>query len=158
MRNGLRAFSLFACLALLVSTSVALAANNWLGSWNLDVAASKFSPGPAPKSQALKFEATKDGIKLSSHVVDAQGTMTMGEYVSKFDGRDVSWKGNPDADTASAKRIDDNSYENTWKKGGAVTITSEVVVAPDGKTLTITQTGKDASGRMVDNTLVFDRQ
>jgi hypothetical protein len=147
-----------ACFVILVSSSVALAANNWLGTWKLNVAASKFSPGPALKSETLKFEAAEGGIKLSSHSVDAQGKAAMGEYVSKFDGQDVPWKGNPDADTASAKRIDDNSYENTWKKGGAATITSEVVVSPDGKTLNITQTGKNSKGETVSNALVFARQ
>jgi hypothetical protein len=157
MRNRLRAVLLLACFVILVASSVALAANNWLGTWKLDVAASKFSPGPAPKGETLKFEAAEGGIKLTSHIVDAQGKATFGNYVSKFDGQDVPWKGNPDADTASAKRIDDNSYENTWKKGGAVTITAEVVVSPDGKTLNITQTGKDSKGRAVDNALVFHR-
>ena len=158
MRNSPRAVSILACLFILVSSSVALAANNWLGTWKLNVEASKFSPGPAPRSQTLTFEATAGGIKLTSRTVDAKGKATKGEYVSNFDGKDVPWKGNADADTASAKRIDDNSYENTWKKGGAVTIVAKVVVSPDGKTLTLTQVGKNAKGQAVNNTVVLDRQ
>lgn len=157
MRNGLRAASLVG-LVLLASSSATLAADNWLGTWKLNVAASKFSPGPAPKSQTITFEPTKDGIKLTSHAVDAEGAEKHGEYLSKFDGKDVPWKGNADADTSSAKRVDDNSYTNTWKKAGVVTIDSKVVVSPDGKTLTISQKGKDAKGRAVENTLVLDRQ
>jgi hypothetical protein len=114
-----------------------------LGTWELNVAASKFSPGPAPKSQTLKYLAVEGGIKLKSHAVDADGKAKNGEYVSNFDGKDVPWKGNPDADTCNAKRLDDDSYENTWKKDGAVTIT---------------QVGKNAAGAAVDNTLVFDRK
>ncbi len=158
MRNSLRAVSLFSCLAILVTSSVALAANNWLGSWKLNVAASKFSTGPAPKSQSVTFAAVEGGIKLTSNLVDAEGKPTTGEYVSKFDGTDVPWKGNPDADTSSAKRIDDNTYENAWKKDGKVVRNAKVVVSPDGKTLTITQTGMDSKGGAVDNTLVLDRQ
>jgi len=157
MRNVLRAAFLVS-LVILVSSSVALSADNWLGTWNLNVAASKFSPGLAPKSQTIKFEPTKEGIKLTSHVVDADGAAKHGEYLSKFDGQDVPWKGNADADTSSAKRVDENTYTNTWKKAGAVTIEAKVVVSADGKTLIITQVGKDSKGRAVDNTLVLDRQ
>jgi hypothetical protein len=158
MRKSLLMASLAACSAIVLSSSVALAAENWLGTWKLDVAKSKFDPGPGPKSQTLKFEATKDGIKLTSDGISAEGKTTHGEYVSKFDGQDVPWEGNPDADTASAKRIDDNSYENIWKKGGKVTITARVVVSQDGKTLTTTRTGTDAKGRTVNMTAVYNKQ
>ena len=158
MRNILRAVFLFACAAMLASGSVAFAKDHWIGTWTLNAAASKFSPGPAPKSQTLKFESTKDGIKLTSHIVDADGKERTGEYLSQFDGADVPWKGNPDADTASAKRIDANSYENAWKKDGKVVVNAKVVVSADGKTLTIMQKGTDAKGAAVDNTIVLDRK
>jgi hypothetical protein len=158
MRKNLLMVSLAACCAIVLSSSVALAGDNWLGTWKLDVAKSKYNPGPGPKSLTLKFEATKDGIKLTSDGVDAEGKATHGGYVSKFDGKDVPWAGNPDADMASAKKMDDNSYENTWKKGGKVTVVAKVVVSKDGKTLTVTQTGTDSKGQAVDNTSVYDKQ
>lgn len=70
----------------------------------------------------------------------------------------MSYAGNPDADTCSPKRIDDNSYQNTWKKAGKVTITAKVVVAADGKSLTVTQTGTNGKGQAVNNTTVYDKQ
>jgi hypothetical protein len=158
MRKNLLMVSLAACCAIVLSSSVALAGDNWLGTWKLDVAKSKYNPGPGPKSLTLKFEATKDGIKLTSDGVDAEGKATHGGYVSKFDGKDVPWAGNPDADMASAKKMDDNSYENTWKKGGKVTVVAKVVVSKDGKTLTVTQTGTDSKGQAVDITSVYDKQ
>jgi hypothetical protein len=158
MRKNLLMVSLTACCALVLSSSVALAAENWLGTWKLDVAKSKFSPGPGPKSLTLKFETTKNGIKLTSDGVDAGGKATHGEYVSRFDGKDVPWTGNPDADTASARKIDDNSYVNVWKKDGKTTITAKAVVSNKGKTFTTTQTGTDSKGRSVNNTVVYDRQ
>ena len=158
MRKNLLVVSLAACCAIVLTSSVALAAENWLGTWKLNVAKSKYSPGPAPKSLTLKFEATADGIKLTSDGVNAEGEATHGEYVSKFDGTDVPWSGNPDADTASAKKIDDNNYENIWKKDGKTTITAKAGVSKDGKTLNITQTGTDSKGRTVKNKVVYDRQ
>jgi hypothetical protein len=158
MRKSLLMVSLAACCAIVLSSSVALAGENWLGTWKQDATKSKYSPGPGPKSQTLKFETTKDGIKLTSDGVDAEGKATHGEYVSKFDGKDVPWAGNPDADTASAKKINDNSYENIWKKDGKTTISAKVVVSNKGKTLTVTQVGTDSRGRTVNNTAVYDRQ
>jgi hypothetical protein len=147
-----------ACALTLALGSLAFAAENWVGTWKLNAAKSKYSPGPAPKSLTLKFERSEGGIKLTSDGTDAEGKATHGEYVSKFDGQDVPWAGNPEADTAGAKRIDDNTYENVWKKGGKVTVTARAVVSGDGKTMTITQTGKDSQGRSVANTAVYDKQ
>jgi len=158
MRKNLLMVSLAACCAIILSSSVALAAESWLGTWKLNAAKSKYKPGPAPKSLTLKFEATADGIKLTSDGVDSEGNPTHGEYVSKFDGADVPWSGNPDADTASAKKIDDNSYENTWKKDGKTTIVTKAIVSKDGKTFTTLQKGTNAKGQAVNNTVVYDRQ
>jgi hypothetical protein len=153
MRKNLLVVSLAACCVLVLS-SVAVAGENWLGTWKLNAAKSM----GGPKIQTLKFEATKDGIKLTTDGVDADGKATHGGYVSKFDGKDVPWEGNPDADMASPKKIDDNSYENTWKKGGKPSIVAKVMVSKDGKTLTVTQNGTDAKGAAVNITSVYDKQ
>jgi len=150
--------SLAACCAIVLSGSAAFAAENWIGSWKMDMGKSKFSPGPGPKSQTVKFEQTKDGIKLTTDSVAADGKVRQGSYVSRFDGQDVAWAGNPDADTASPKKIDDNSYENTWKKGGKTTVTTKAVVSKDGKTLTVNQTGINAKGEAVNNVAVYNKQ
>jgi hypothetical protein len=79
--------------------------------------------------------------------------------VSRFDGNEVAWEGNPDADTAACTRSKDfHVYENVAKKNGIVTITSKFVVSHDQQTLTVIQTGKDASGRDVTNVAVYERQ
>jgi hypothetical protein len=134
------------------------AADNWLGTWKLNAAKTKYSPGPAPKSQLLKQEAWEGGVKLTTETVDSAGKTARAEYVAKYDGKDYPWKGNADADMISLKRIDDNSYDAVWKLKGKTTITSKTVVSRDGKTRTITQTGTDAQGRPVNNVTVYDRQ
>lgn len=158
MRKSLSIGFLAVCSVMILSGSTLLAADNWVGSWKLNLAKSKSSPGPAPKSQVLKFEASGDAITLTSDGVNAAGEATHGSYTSRFDGKDVPWAGNPDADTASPRRIDANTYENTWKKGGKVTVTAKAVVSKDGKTLTVSQTGKNSKGETVNNTSVYDRQ
>jgi hypothetical protein len=149
---------LFVCVAVLAAVSVATAGDAWIGTWKLDMAASKFSPGPAPKSQMIKFEAVEGGTMVASETMTADGKTMKMSYVSKFDGADVPWAGNPNADMSSAKRIDANTYENVWKKGGKATIHAKVTVSADGKTLTITQMGTDAEGKAVNNVAVYHRQ
>ena len=158
MRKSLFVGSLAVCSVMLFSSSTLLAADNWLGTWKLNVEKSKYVPGPAPKSHTLKFVASQDAITLTTDGVDAEGKPTHGSYTSKFDGKDVPWEGNPDADMASPKRIDANNYENAWKKGGKATVNARAVVSKDGKTLTVSQTGKNAKGETVSTTSVFDRQ
>jgi hypothetical protein len=157
MRKSLLVVSLAAC-ALVLASSVVLAADNWLGTWKLDAAKSKYSPGPGPKSLTLKWEATPGGVKFSSEGVGPDGKPNHSMYVSKFDGKDVAYEGNPDADTAAPMKVDDNSYTNTWKKGGKPTIMAKVMVSADGKTMTITQTGTNAKGEAVNNTIVYTKQ
>ena len=156
MRKRLLAGFLFS--AVLLSSSAALAADNWIGTWKLNVAKSKATPGPGPKSQTLKFTASPAGITLSSEGVMADGSVRKGSYTSKFDGKDVAWAGNPDADMAAPMKVDDNTYTNTWKKGGKAVIQAKVVVSADGKTLTVTQDGKNAKGETMSATAVYDKQ
>jgi hypothetical protein len=149
--------SLLVGAATLALGTAAFAGENWVGTWKLDPAKSKLSTN-AVRAQTLKFEATPAGIKLTSDGTDAQGKPMHGGYTSKFDGKDVPWTGNPMADTACPKKVDDNSYENAWKMGGKVTVNATVAVSKDGKTLTVTQTGKDASGAAVSSVAVYDKQ
>jgi len=158
MRKNPLTVSLVVCVGLILSAAVAMAADNWIGIWKLDVAKSKFSPGPAPKGQTIKFVVTKDGTQLISDGILSDGKTLHSTYVSHFDGKDVAWTGNPDADMAAPKKIDDNSYENTWKKDGKTVMMTKVVVSSDGKTLAVVQTGTNAKGQAVNNSTVYTRQ
>jgi hypothetical protein len=157
MRKSVLFGALVVCALMVFSSSVVLAADNWNGTWKLNVAKSKFIPGPAPKSLTLKFEATPAGTKLTADGVSADGKPTHSSYTSKWDGKDVPWEGQPDADTASPKKVNDNTYTNTWKKAGKVTVMAKVVVSADGKTLTVTQTGKNAKGEALNVTGVYEK-
>ena len=160
MRRTLLGGSLALALAALVATTGALgAADHWLGTWKLNLAKSRYNPPElAPRSQTIKREAVEGGMKIVTDGVDAQGKVTHNEYSAKFDGKDYPWTGQANADTIALLRIDDEYYEAIWKLKGEVTITSNTVVSKDGNTLTTTQSGKDAQGRVVLNMAVFDRQ
>ena len=159
MRKNLFVSSMLLCVATLIGSPAVFAGeNNWVGSWKLNAAKSKFSSDAVSRAQTLKYESTTAGIKLTSDGTDAQGKAMHGEYTSSFDGKDVAWTGNPTADMACPKRIDDSSYENVWKLAGKQTMKSLVVVSSDNKTLTVTQTPSGAKGEAVSSVAVYDRQ
>lgn len=134
------------------------AADNWVGTWKLNVAKSKFSPGPGPKSNMAKIEAWEGGIKTTTDGVGADDKPTHTEFAAKFDGKDYPYKGSTTIESIALKRIDDDTYEATLKYKGKTTMVSRNVISKDGKTRTQTQTGTDAQGRAVSNTVVWDRQ
>ena len=152
---------LMVCLSVVGLTALfaghTVAGDNWVGAWKLNPEKSQLGTNTI-RAQTLKFEATADGVKLTSDGTDAEGKPMHGGYTSKFDGKDVPWAGNPMADTASPKRIDDNTYENVWKKAGKATVTAKVSISKDGKTLTVSQKGTDAKGAPVSSVAVYDRQ
>ncbi len=156
MRKNLLVSSLLLCAAASMYGQPAFASENWVGSWKLNAAKSAFGPSAVVRAQTLTFEATPDGIKLTSEGTDPQGKPMLGEYTSKFDGKDVAWTGNPSADMACPTRIDDNNYQNVWKNDGKAMMTSKVVVSDHNKILTITQTPADA--KVAGSVVVYDRQ
>jgi len=148
--------------ALAVSVPVAAQAQDaWIGTWKLNLAKSKYDPANlAPKSQTLKQDAVAGGgFKGTTDGVDAQGKPTHTEQATMFDGKASKIKGAPDANTTRVyKRIDNRTYEYVQRVGGKLTTTARTVVAADGKTRTITTTGKDAQGRTINNVAFYDRQ
>jgi hypothetical protein len=129
-----------------------------IGTWKLNLAKSKFSPGPPPKDQTLTYEAVGEGIKLTVKGTDGEGKPIDSQYTANFDGKDYPVTGNPNWDTVSLKRIDAYTVEFTRKKAGKVVGTGTNVVSKDGKTRTITAEGVNAKGEKTSSTAVYDKQ
>jgi len=129
------------------------------GSWKMNVAKSKYSPGPAPKSSSSKYEAFEGGVKLTVDTVPVQGETQHWEVSGKFDGKDNPVKGNnPDGDTVAFSKTDARTYELVQKKAGKTTVNAHIVVAADGKTRTVTQTGKNGQGQTINHSQFYEKQ
>lgn len=129
-----------------------------LGTWKLNVAESKYDPGPAPKEQTLTYEAAGRAVRVTSQTVDPQGTNVLIQYTATYDGVDYPVSGGVDFDTTSLKRIDAFTVEGTRKLAGKVVQTFRRVVSQDRKRMTITTTGTNARGQRINNVVVYDRQ
>jgi hypothetical protein len=136
-----------------------------VGTWKLNVAASKYEPGPPPKSVTRSYEDWGGGLILATNKgVDAQGNPTWAHEVFKFDGRDYPYAAStlpgtsPSLTTVAWKRIDAHTFENTVKVNGKAARTNTYALSKDGKTLTQRQKGADAQSQPTNNVLVYDRQ
>ena len=165
MRNRLLVFSFVLVAAAALSATIVYGADMFSGTWKVNLAKSKYSPGPPPKSNMQKIEPVEGGMRVVTDGENSEGKKTHNDYTVKFDGKDypehpmLDGKPNPNgADTISVKKIDDNTYEATTKQKGKVLTVTKNVVSKDGKTRTTTATGKNAQGQTVNNTVVWEKQ
>ncbi len=155
--RGMKRQTVLSLVLLLATAGLLQAADQFTGTWTLNVAKSKYSPGMPPKAQTTKLETLKDGIREIVDRVNADGSQTHWDFTAKFDGKDYPITGDPDRDMASVKKVDDYTLEVVNKKAGKVTTSMKLVVAKDGKSRTNTVTGKNAAGVAINNILFFDK-
>jgi hypothetical protein len=161
--HSMKRFFVFAALGALAmfGSSLLVAQNDPnIGTWKLNVAKSKFSPGPAPQSQTRTVVAQGAGVKVTMEGTAGDGSHIAYGYAGNYDGKDNPITGTGQAsgaDTIALKRSG-NTFEVTMKKGGKVLTTNKNVVSKHGKVLTITAKGTNASGQPVSNVIVFDKQ
>jgi hypothetical protein len=153
-----RMICLLSFVMLFTAASACVAADDAnMGTWKLNEAKSKFSPGAA-KNTSVVYEAAGDSIKVTVDGVGTDGKPSHSEWTGKFDGKDYPLTGDPSADTRSYKKIDARTMELTNKMGGKPVVTGKITVSADGKSRTVAVSGTDASGKKVTSTAVYDKQ
>ncbi len=143
----------------LIASAVCFAAENpSMGTWKLDEAKSKIAPGAA-KNTTVTYTAAGDEVKVTTEGVDGSGKPVTGVWTGKMDGKDYPVTGDPRTDMRSVKESDKGYHlDITNKKDGKVVGTATVRIAKDGKSRTLTTKGKDAQGKEVSNTYVYEKQ
>lgn len=129
-----------------------------LGTWQLNVARSQFTPGPGWQSQIRVYQATREGVAVTWTGVDAKGKKMQVSYTYACDGRDYLMLGSASYDTLNAVRIDERTVRSEEKRDGKTVGIAVRTVSPDGKILTITDEGTNRKGQRFSQLLVFDRQ
>jgi len=136
-----------------------------LGTWKLNLAKSKFEPGPPLRNMTVTREQVGDAVKYTIEQEDANGIHRTIVEAPKYDGKDYPRTvhdspraGPPIPDTIALKRIDADTIEETLKKSGKVVQTARQVVSKDGKVITTTLTGTTVSGQPIHVVLVYDKQ
>ncbi len=148
---------LAAFIIVLAAGSVLLAQDNpFVGTWKLNVASSKYDPGPAPQSQTRTWDA--EGMIMVTGVGATGKAMSYG-YPIKGDGKQYPTMGSvPNtADTISSKQTDADTYIASFTKAGKHVETAIFKLSNGGKTLTINAKGATDAGAF-NNVLVWDKQ
>lgn len=147
---------------LVVSLAVWLAAgavcfgSPFMGTWKLNMAKSKLGHGMGTNS-VVKYEPGFFKVKVTIDGFDAKGKRTHDEWTGNFDGKDYPVKGDATTDTRSYTKVNDNTLNFSMKKSGKVVGGGQIAVAPDGKTRTVTTSGKNAKGKKVKTVAVYDK-
>ena len=148
---------LMTLVVLFAGAAACLAADANMGTWKLNEAKSKFGAG-ATKNMTVVWEMVGDKVKVTVDGIDGDGKPVHTEWTGSLDGKDYPAVGDPTTDSRSFKKVDANTTELTAKKGGKAITTGRIVVAPDGKSRTVTTSGTNSKGEKVTNTAVYDKQ
>jgi hypothetical protein len=134
-----------------------LADDPQMGTWKLNEAKSKLTPGTG-KNTTVVYEAAGDQVKVIIDGTDADGKAAHNEWTGKFDGKDYAVTGDPKSDMRSYKQIDSHTLQFAVKKDGKTTVTGRITVAADGKSRTVTANGIDAHGQKAHEKAAYDKQ
>jgi hypothetical protein len=140
-----------------VAVAAAVASDPNMGTWNLNEAQSKFSPG-APMNRTVAYELAGDSVKVVVDGVDGKGQAIHNEWTGKYDGKDYPVTGDQSADARAYTKVNDRTLTFTQKKSGKVTTDGRIVVSEDGKTRTVTTTGTDSQGQKVTATALYEKK
>jgi hypothetical protein len=140
-----------------IAASGALAADNSLGTWKLNMDKSKFDPAPGPvKSLTTTREASAGGVKVTTMGEQTNGTPINASYTAKYDGKENPVTGAP-YDTIAITQVDANTLTATLRKiDGKYSAKARTVIS--GETMTTTTTGTNAEGTSFNNVMVYDKQ
>jgi hypothetical protein len=129
-----------------------------LGTWKLNLAKSKYVPGPAPRSQTRTYQKKGDEIFVSIETVDSQGHQQPRiEFPERYDGKEYPVKGSAIGDALTLKRINNYLAEATMTHGGALVAVTRRIITDNGKTLMLIYR-EISTEHPVDNVIVYDRQ
>lgn len=129
-----------------------------VGTWVLNLEKSKFSPGPAPKSQTRIYAQSADGTHLTVTGVAADGSAISQQSTFKYDGKEYAISGSADYDVLALKKVNGHTVRSVQKKDGKVVASSTRTISAHGKVLTLASKGKSAKGGTYHNVAVFDKQ
>ena len=142
----------------LAAGSLALAQSDpFVGTWILNLGASKFQPGPPPLSQTRTWDA--DG-NVSVTGVARNGKSVAYSYTIMTDGKEHPSGGTvPNgSDMLSAKKVSSNFISATFTKAGKVVESTTYKVSKDGKMLAIVAKGVLPDGKILNNETYWQKQ
>jgi hypothetical protein len=131
-----------------------------IGAWKLNLAKSKFSGSPPPRSTTLTFAGEGESLTNTAETIDARGHATRTVFMHVYDGKPHPTTGAAGGvfDATTYNRVDSYTVNFARSKAGKVVQTGSNVVSADGKTLTVTTAGIGASGQEISIVAVYEKE
>ena len=126
-----------------------------IGTWRLNVAKSKYSPGPPLRSETRVYTRSADGVKGVVSRVYSDGRAERFEYMANF-GKDIMVTGIPEYDSVTLRKVDELTSDAVLSHAGNVYGVARRTIAADGRSMTITFDRKSQEAR-VHNIAVYDK-
>ena len=106
----------------------------------------------------IEMEPTAHGVHYRSETIFADGRTLHSEYSADYDGKESMVMGaHGMLLPVTLKRTDPKTVVATYTRGFQVIAVSRRTVSLDGRSMTITTTSKNQSGKNVTNVGVYDR-
>ncbi len=150
MRSFVRSTSLAALLLALAAVLMAQTNDRFTGKWELNVAKSKFSPGPGPKSETV---TNMDG-RTTIEGVDPEGKPFKWSFTPS-NGAVVPIEGMENSTVR--EKVSGDTIDHTWNTATG-NMHGHGVLSKDGKVLKYTENGTDKQGRPVHDVFIFEKQ
>lgn len=148
------------CAAFLCLFSVfALAADSpFVGTWKLNPAKSKGTPGMMNKECTIVFEAVGNQFKRTVTGIDGDGQPINLSATIPWDGKEHNVDGPMGPAMVAVNPANAHTLNVVVKVNGKVVSAGRATVSKDGKTMTSAFKGEDPKGRKFNNVEVFDKQ
>jgi hypothetical protein len=156
----MKKLSLVLLPVLLAPLSIAASAQSldpFAGTWVMNVAKSSYPRGTCPKEMVIVMEPTKTGIHYRSKTVYPNGAVSSTEYTAGYDGKQVPVKGTGVMMPVALRRVDARTVVATYTRWLKVAATSRRVVSPTGRTMTITTSFTEESGKKLTTVGVYEK-
>ena len=127
-----------------------------VGTWELDIAASTFAPGPPPKSEIRLYEPEHEGIKATIAPTYADGRRSIFEYITSYNDVTAAVTGSDTSDAIRMRKVDAFTAEAELSLAGRNVGRTRRVISQDGQTMTI-ELHRDAPV-VVNNVTVYRRR
>ncbi|HEX4653810.1 MAG TPA: hypothetical protein VH227_06140 [Candidatus Udaeobacter sp.] len=146
-------------LGLILVAGALYAADPFEGTWKLNESKSKLTRGTLKNTKVVyNSRLIRDKVTITADGVDADGKPVHSEWKGRFNGKDYEVTGDPNADTRSYTKVNDQTLNAISKKGGQVVAQSRIAVSADGKNRVVTVNGTTAKGKKFTNTAVYDKE
>jgi hypothetical protein len=146
-------FAAVVALSLIASGVLLAQSNPLVGTWKLNLTKTKIISGAPAKEQTVTIQMVGDQDQVTG--TGADGSPFKYEVPDK--GGVGKFLAGP-FDAVSSKRINDNTVEIGYMKGGKEMVHFRSVVSKDGKTLTNTTKGTDEQGKPFSRVAVWEKQ